>query len=87
VFEGHTTNTFDRGLKELTIYHKLVNPLYAHQASAVTNQSTSFMKTYKTGGTPAFVIFEKDGSVAFSGIAKIKQLHDWEALIDPALAR
>jgi thiol-disulfide isomerase/thioredoxin len=88
VFEGHSTNTFDRGLRELTVTHGIQNPLYAFEASAGNMQSTPFMKTYKTGGTPSFVIFRKDASVAYQGIPRNSpKLHEWVNLIDPLLTK
>ncbi len=88
-FEGHAYNTFDKGLASLQqAKFGLTKPFYGHQESAAAHQSTSFMKTYKTGGTPAFVIFRKDQSVEFSGIPKgWPQLHDWVNRIDPLLKK
>ncbi len=89
VFEGHSYNTFDKGLLSLTDGKtKIKNPLYAHEASKYSHQATPFMKTYKTGGTPSFVIFRKDQTVAYSGIPRNgEQLHDWVNIIDPLLAK
>jgi len=50
--------------------------------------STPFMKTYNTGGTPAFVIFRKDASVACQGIPRQREkFHDWVNIIDPLLTK
>ena len=64
VFEGHSTNTAERGPKEAR-KHNIAVPV-GYDAHVDGIPLSTFMLRYGTGGTPWSVVVDKSGIVRFS---------------------
>lgn len=65
VFEGHSVNTFDK-IKEVQKKYDLKIPFGHDPGDASTNNRSNIMHHYRTGGTPWFIIIDKEGMVVFN---------------------
>ena len=66
VFEGHETNTPERGPREAKKY-KVQVPV-GYDAHVDSETSSAFLEQYGTGGTPWTVIIDKNGIVRVNKI-------------------
>jgi hypothetical protein len=64
VFEGHSQNTYDK-IREAQIKYDLKIP-FGHDAGNDDKSVSNFMKNYKTGGTPWFVLIDKHDNIVFA---------------------
>ncbi len=65
VFEGAEANTLDR-VKEIQKEYKLEIPFGHDTGDASTNNISSTMLAYRTGGTPWFIFIDQDNRVIFN---------------------
>lgn len=65
VFEGHHTNTKDKLLTTQKQYN-LAIPFGHDVGNETTNNRSSTMINYKTGGTPWFIFIDQKGKVVFN---------------------
>lgn len=67
VFEGSDVNTFDRLRENQRRYGLRVPFGHAVADSASANSVPAIMETYRSGGTPWFVVIAPDGRVLYDG--------------------
>lgn len=65
VFEGAHVNTFDR-LRENQQRYRLQIP-FGHTVSVSASTIPEIVKSYRSGGTPWFVVIAPDGRVVYDG--------------------
>ncbi len=65
VFEGFSVNTYERMI-EVQKHYNLGIPFGHDAGNASTNNISSIMYNYRTGGTPWFVILDQEHTVVFN---------------------
>ena len=65
VFEGKNENTFEK-LNEVKKKYSLEIPFGQDEGDAFTQNISSVMYDYRTGGTPWFIFINKEGKVVFN---------------------
>lgn len=65
VFEGKDQNTFEK-LLETQQHYKLEIPFGQDEGDENTNNISSVMYHYRTGGTPWFILINQEGMVVFN---------------------
>lgn len=65
VFEGKSQNTFEK-LIETQQKYSLKIPFGQDEGDTSTNNISSIMHNYKTGGTPWFIFIDQSGKVVFN---------------------
>ena len=65
VFEGKSQNTFEK-LKETQRQYKLEIPFGQDEGNENTQNVSSVMYHYRTGGTPWFIFINQEGKVVFN---------------------
>jgi thiol-disulfide isomerase/thioredoxin len=65
VFEGHDTNTYDK-LLETQKQYDLKIPFGHDSGDESSNNISKVMLNYRTGGTPWFILIDKNNSVVFA---------------------
>ena len=66
VFEGHHVNTFDK-LVAIQKRHQLDIPMAHDPGTEATGGRSTLMQSYRSGGTPWFVLIDHSGTVIYNG--------------------
>ena len=64
VFEGHDANTYDKIIATQKKYELKI--LFGHDAGDDGKSRSNIMTNYKTGGTPWFILIDKNDNVVFA---------------------
>jgi len=64
VFEGHDSNTYDKIVETQKRY--ALNIQFGHDAGDDDTSKSNIMTSYKTGGTPWFILIDKHDNVVYS---------------------
>jgi hypothetical protein len=65
VFEGHGTNTYDKILETQKQYDLKI-PFGHDPGNESSNNISKVMLNYRTGGTPWFILIDRNNSVVFA---------------------
>lgn len=65
VFEGKNENTFEK-IKETQEKYKLKIPFGHDEGSEKSNNISTIMRDFKTGGTPWFLFIDQNNNIVFS---------------------